>query len=188
VTTCNILKSPLQDGLKKGMAKSLSSDNIRLPNPLIEPARKLNEIFRSGQQQEVLSGLDALITALERKEAIATYNGIDAKLEAIVERLDKMQQGQPAAAPIVLPPKPSAVAAATPAPKPSAPKPPAPTVTIWLEHPTLAAHSFDIPGGEKRLRMGIWEEIPESWLPKIKEQVRLSAKWGMPGFRLEVAG
>jgi uncharacterized coiled-coil protein SlyX len=83
------------------MAKSLSSDNIRLPNNLIQPVKKLNEIFRSGHQKEVLTGLDVLIAALERGEAIATYNGIDAKLGAIVERLDKMQQRQPAAAPVV---------------------------------------------------------------------------------------
>jgi hypothetical protein len=184
------------------MVKSLSSDNIRLPNDLIQPVKKLNEIFRSGQQGEVLTGLDVLIAALERGEAIATYNGIDAKLGMIMERLNQIEQRPPVAAPIVPQvPQPSAVAAA-PVPKletrqpiaPSSPqvqptpKPPAPTVMIRLDHSTFGAHSFDVPGGQKRLRMGVWQEIPESWLPKIREQVRLSAKWGMPGFSLEVAG
>jgi hypothetical protein len=170
--------------------KSKSSDMVRLPNDIIEPVKKLNELFRSGQPDEVVQGMNTLIAALERGEAIATYNGIDAKLGAIVQRLDQMEQRQPAAAPIVpkVEPKPSAVAAAAPTPKASAPKPPAPTVMIWIDHDTYAAHSFDVPGGAKRLRMGVWEEIPQHWLPKIKEQVGLSARWGMPGFRLEVAG
>jgi hypothetical protein len=171
------------------MAKSLSSDNIRLPNELIQPVKKLNDVFRSGQRQEVLTGLDVLIAALERGEAIATYNSIDEKLGAIVERLDQLEQRQSAAVVNVpqVKPKPPAVTAA-PTPKPSAPKPPAPTVMIWIDHDAYAAHSFDVPGGAKRLRMGVWEEIPQHWLPKIKEQVGLSARWGMPGFRLEVAG
>lgn len=169
--------------------KSKSSEMIRLPNGMVEPVKKLNELFRSGQPDEVMQGLHTLIGALEKGETIAHYNAIDEKLGAIVQRLDQMEQRQPAAASIVprTEPKPSAVAAA-PLPKTSAPKHPAPTVMIWLDHDTLAAHSFDIPGGQKRLRMGVWQEIPESWLPKIKQQVQLSAKWGMPGFRLEVAG
>jgi hypothetical protein len=186
--------------------KSKSSDMVRLPNDMIESVKKLNELFRSGQPDEVMQGLHTLVSALEKRETIATYNSIDAKLGMIMERLNQIEQRPPAAAPIVPQSPPSAVAAA-PTPKPSTPtsvftevsknsldtavptpKPPAPTVMIWLDHDSLAAHSFDVPGGQKRLRMAVWEEIPESWLPKIREQVRLSAKWGMPGFSLEVAG
>jgi hypothetical protein len=182
MTTCNTPKLLLQEELKKGMAKSLSSDNIRLPNDLIQPIKKLNEVFRSGHQEEVLTGLSVLIAALDRGETIATYNSIDGKLGAIVQKLDQLAQLPPTTVTVGSVPQPSAVAAAT------VPKSPAPIAMIWLDHDTFAAHSFDIPGGQKRFRMGVWEEIPESWLPKIRQQVQLSAKWGMPGFRLEVSG
>jgi hypothetical protein len=187
---------------EKTGVKSKSSDMVRLPNDMIESVKKLNELFRSGQPDEVVQGLYTLIAALEKREAIATYNSIDVKLGAIVERLNQLEQRPPVAAPIVPQvQQPSAVAAA-PVPKletrqpiaPSLPqvqptsKPPAPTVMIWLDHDSFAAHSFDVPGGEKRLKMGAWQEIPESWLPKIREQVKLSSRWGMPGFKLEIAG
>jgi hypothetical protein len=174
------------------MAKSLSSENIRLPNDLIQPMKRLNEIFRSGQQEEVLRGLDTLITALGRREAIASYNGIDGKLNIIVEKLDQLQR-QPAAvnhqmqvSRAVTPDgkiqQQQTIATAPP------PRPVLKTVQIRLDHGTYAAHTFNTPEGQQRFVMAVWREVPETWLPDIERQVRVSGSWGMPPFKLEVAG
>jgi hypothetical protein len=173
--------------------KSKSSDMVRLPNDMIESIKKLNELFRSGQPDEVMQGLHTLVSALEKREAIATYNSIDAKLGAIVERLNQLEQHPPATAPIVpqSEPKPSAVAAATPAPKASAPNLPAPTVKIRYDHDRAPEHSFSTPDGEITLIRGEWREVSLSAMPMIKAEVqKTAANWLFCGgaLKLEVAG
>jgi hypothetical protein len=182
------------------MAKSLSSDNIRLPNDLIQPVKKLNDIFRSGQQKEVLTGLNTLIAALDRGEAIATYNGIDAKLQIIVETLNQLQHkplDHIASSGNMMDARAAEPAGQVQEQRPIAPTqmqvarataPAAPTVMIYLSSEGYGSNIFKTPVGEHYVKCGVWDEIPLSWLPMIQDQVQKSNHYNRSGFRLEVAG
>ncbi|MCU0570496.1 MAG: hypothetical protein MUF49_28475 [Oculatellaceae cyanobacterium Prado106] len=185
--------------------KSKTSDMIRVLNELIPSVKKLNDLFRDGRAEEVLSGLSQLIASIERGESIAQFSRIDQKLEDILARLAKIDPPVP----ISHQPRPvgdreigKAIAQATPGTKTAtrpmttptatpqqATTPPkqAATVKIMLDHGSYAAHHFQTPQGEQRFVMGQWREIPANWLPEIERQVKLSRSWGVAPFKLEVA-
>jgi hypothetical protein len=183
--------------------QSKSSEMIRVVKVLIPAVKSLNDLCRDGHADEIMLGLNHLITTIERGESLPSYAALDQKLQVILEKLDQV----PAAAPIGTVQQPAAnnqrqvaraaapagqvkqKAIATPQTQDArAAAPAAPTVMIYLSSEGYSGTTFKTPVGEHHVKCGVWSEIPLSWLPMIQDQVQKSNHYQRSGFRLEVAG